>query len=51
MWDHMKDPNAPPAALSKKRKKRALTYPMYGLAAVREKIMREYLARSSTTRH
>jgi len=48
MWDQLRDPNDPPKPLSKKRKKMGLTYEPIGLAAVYEKVTREYLARSST---
>ena len=47
MWEQLRDPNDPPKPLSKKRKKKGLTYEPYGLAAVHEKVTREYLARSS----
>jgi hypothetical protein len=48
MWQHMRDPDAPPQALSKKRKKKGITYKPYGLMAVHKEVTREYLARSST---
>jgi hypothetical protein len=51
MWQHMRGPNDPPKPLSKKRKKKGITYEPYGLLAVHEKVMRDYLARSSTTRY
>jgi hypothetical protein len=48
MWNHLRDPDDPPKALSKKRKKQGIEYPSYGLLAVHEHVMRDYLARSST---
>jgi hypothetical protein len=48
MWKNMRDPNEPPKALSKKCKKWGIEYPSYGLLSVHEKVMRDYLARSST---
>ena len=48
MWDQMRDPDEPQKPLSKKRKKRGITYEPCGLLAVHEKVTREYLARSST---
>jgi hypothetical protein len=48
MWDNLRNPNDPPQPLSKKRKKKGIIYEPYGLAAVHEKVTREYLTRSST---
>jgi hypothetical protein len=48
MWEHMRDPNDPPKALSKKRKKRGIKYPSYSLLAIHEKVTRDYLTRLST---
>jgi hypothetical protein len=48
MWKHMRGPDDPPKVLSKKRKKKGLTYEPYGLAAVHKGVMREYLVRSLT---
>jgi hypothetical protein len=47
IWEQMRDPNDPPKALSKKHKKKGIEYQSYVLA-VHEKVMRDYLARSST---
>jgi hypothetical protein len=44
----MRGPDDPLAALSKKRKKRGITYQPCGLLAVHEQVTRDYLARSST---
>jgi hypothetical protein len=44
MWQHMRDPDDPPKALSKKHKKKGLTYEPCGLLAIHEKVTREYLA-------
>jgi hypothetical protein len=48
MWAQMRDPYDPPKALNKKRKKWGIEYQSYGILAVHEKVMRDYLARSST---
>jgi hypothetical protein len=48
VWAHMRGPDDPPKALSKKRKKRGITYEPCGLLAVHEKVTRDYLVRSST---
>jgi hypothetical protein len=48
VWKHMRDSNDPPKQLSKKHKKKGITYEPCGLMAVHKKVMREYLARSST---
>jgi hypothetical protein len=47
MWKHVRGPDDPPKPLSKKRKKKGITYELYGLAAVHQNVTREYLARSS----
>jgi hypothetical protein len=39
----MRGPDDPPKALSKKRKKKGITYEPYGLAAVHKRVTREYL--------
>jgi hypothetical protein len=44
MWKHMRDPDDPPKALSKKHKKRGIEYQSYGLLTVHEKVTRDYLA-------
>jgi hypothetical protein len=36
MWKHMRGPDDPPKALSKKRKKKGITYKPCGLMAVHE---------------
>jgi hypothetical protein len=43
VWKHMRDPDDPPKALSKKHKKRGIEYQLYGSLAVHEKVMRDYL--------
>jgi hypothetical protein len=48
MWDQMRDPDAPPAVLSKKCKKWGIVYQPYGLTAIQQKVTRDYLVQSST---
>jgi hypothetical protein len=48
MWQHMRGLDDPPKALSKKRKKKGITYEPYSLVAVHKKVTRDYLTRSST---
>jgi hypothetical protein len=48
MWKHMRGLDDPPKALSKKHKKKGITYEPCGLLAVHEKVTREYLTRSLT---
>jgi hypothetical protein len=48
VWEHMRGPNDPPKALSKKCKKKGIEYQSYGVLAVHEKVTRDYLTRSST---
>jgi hypothetical protein len=48
IWEQMRDPNDPPKALSKKRKKKGIEYQSYSVLAVHEKVTRDYLTRSST---
>jgi hypothetical protein len=47
MWKHMRGPDDPPKVLSKKCKKKGITYEPYGLVAVHEKVTSDYLARLS----
>jgi hypothetical protein len=44
VWAQMRGPDDPPKALSKKRKKKGIEYPLYGIPAVNEKVTRDYLA-------
>jgi hypothetical protein len=47
MWNHLRGPDDPPKALSKKRKKWGVEYQSYGFLTVHEKVTRDYLARLS----
>jgi hypothetical protein len=48
MWDHLRGPDDPPKALSKKRKKWGVEHQSYGFLAVHKKVTRDYLARPSS---
>jgi hypothetical protein len=48
MWQYMRGSDDPPKALSKKCKKKGITYEPYGLVAVHQKVTRDYLACSLT---